>query len=119
MNCAVCMAFLQNWCVGCWSPDRKCHKNCSIRSCPDMKGKYCFTCPTFPCRRVRQLDARYRKKYGMSMLENLEMIKREGIRKFIRSEKERWVCTKCGGTINVHRYCCSKCGGRVPPRRYD
>ncbi len=81
-----------------------------------MKGKYCFACPTFPCRWVKQLDARYRKNYGMSMLENLEMIKREGIRKFVKNEKERWTCRKCGGTICVHRHCCYTCKVRVVPQ---
>jgi len=115
MNCAICMAFLRakNTCIGCWSPDRKYHKNCAIRSCINLKGKYCFTCPAFPCRRLVQLDARYRKNYGMSMLRNLEAIQKRGIRNFIKNEKERWTCTTCGGTICVHRHCCYTCGEAV------
>jgi uncharacterized OB-fold protein len=44
------------------------------------------------------------------MIENLEAIRMHGIRKFIKSEKERWTCSKCGGVICVHRGFCSKCG---------
>jgi hypothetical protein len=61
---------------------------------------------------VRQLDLRYRKKYGMSMIENLEAIRQHGIRKFIKSEKERWTCSECGGVICVHRGFCSTCGAK-------
>lgn len=75
-----------------------------------MKGKYCFSCSTYPCRRLLQLDARYRKNYRMSMLENLEAIRKSGIRKFMRGEKTRWACKQCGGTICVHRHNCSACG---------
>jgi hypothetical protein len=111
MNCGICMAFLRekNRCEGCWYPECR-HKKCSIRSCENLKGKYCFNCSTFPCRRLKNLDARYRKKYGMSMLENLEAIRNNGIRKFVKSENGRWACPHCGGTINVHRHNCSACG---------
>ncbi len=115
MNCGICMAFLRekNRCDGCWSGDRKYHKNCLIRSCENLKGKYCFTCSMFPCKRLKHLDIRYRKNYGMSMLENLEAIRNSGIRKFVRSEKERWTCPACGGTICVHKHCCYTCGKPV------
>jgi hypothetical protein len=120
MNCGICMAFLRekNRCPGCRSLGVK-HPKCRIRNCADMNGRYCFSCSGFPCRLLKNLDKRYRKKYGMSMIENLESIRAVGIRKFVTSEKERWACPGCGGTINVHRHCCSICGARVPPRSYD
>jgi hypothetical protein len=120
MNCAICMAFLRekNGCEGCWSPEWR-HKKCSIRSCENLKGKYCFRCSSFPCKRLVQLDARYRKNYGMSMLENLEAIRNTGIRKFIRNEKIRWTCPHCGETICVHRRRCSACGVRVVSRGHE
>jgi hypothetical protein len=49
----------------------------------------------------------------MSMLENLATIRQQGIRAFVKSERERWTCTACGGTVNVHHYRCSVCG-KVP-----
>jgi hypothetical protein len=45
-----------------------------------------------------RLDTRYRKNYRMSMIENLNAIKISGIRNFIKTEKNRWTCSKCGGT---------------------
>jgi len=76
MNCAICLTFLweRNWCGGCWSPERKCNKRCTIRSCVHRKGKYCFDCDSFPCKRLLQLDTRYRKKYRVSMIENFNNI---------------------------------------------
>ena len=59
---------------------------------------------------MKQLDKRYRNRYGMSMLENLAYIEKHGIRKFVKKEKKRWSCKKCGGTINVHRWACYNCG---------
>ena len=49
-------------------------------------------------------------KYGMNMIDNLETIRNQGIREFVRIERDRWTCTACGGTINVHHRRCSVCG---------
>lgn len=119
MNCNICMAYLRdkNHCNGC----REIHKNktktryhCIIRDCKTIKKnnwKFCSDkCEQFPCQRMKSLDKRYRTKYEMSMLENLEYIKKKGIRKFVRKEENRWCCPECGGVINVHRKICSTCG---------
>lgn len=112
MNCAICKAYLRekNRCGGCYAPDRQCRRNCLIFTCEHVKGRYHHTCAEFPCRRLSQLDKRYRTKYHMSMLENLAAIKKDGIRAFVRSERERWTCKACGRTVDVHHYCCSVCG---------
>ena len=44
------------------------------------------------------------------MIENLENIKKFGIREFLKNEKKRWACPQCGGTICVHRGYCYNCG---------
>ena len=112
MNCAICMAFLRekNTCNGCYAPDRKCSLRCTISACGNIRDRYHHECGNFPCDRLRGLDNRYRTKYHMSMLDNLAAIKKDGIRAFVKSERERWTCKECGGTIDVHHYCCSACG---------
>ncbi len=112
MNCAICMAYLRskNHCGGCNAPDRLCNINCTIASCPDLKDRYRHECGKYPCRRLATLDKRYSTKYRMSMLENLAAIRKDGIRAFVRSERERWTCKSCGGTIDVHHFRCSACG---------
>ncbi|MEN6379434.1 MAG: hypothetical protein ABFD15_07640 [Methanofastidiosum sp.] len=81
-------------------------KNCGTIK----KTKFCFRCEKYPCTRLKNLDKRYRTKYGMSMIENLENIKKLGIREFVKNERIRWACPECGGTINVHRWKCFDCG---------
>ena len=112
MDCAICMAHLRdkNRCPGCNSPDRQHHRNCFLFSCTERKGRFCYSCAQFPCRRLKQLDERYRTKYNMSTLENLASIRKDGIRAFVKSERERWTCTSCGGTVDIHHYRCSACG---------
>lgn len=112
MDCAICTAFLRekNRCNGCTAANGKGSRNCTLASCMQVKDRYRHTCEEFPCRRLKQLDKRYRTKYHMSMLENLAAINKDGIRAFVKSERERWTCTTCGGTIDVHHYRCSACG---------
>jgi len=117
MNCRLCLAYVRdkNTCPGCRGDDtfkKKSCVRCRIKNCDKMVqsgGKYCFGCGSFPCARLRQLDKRYRTKYGMGMIANLENIKKKGIREFIRNEKERWTCPACGGTLCVHRPQCPSC----------
>jgi hypothetical protein len=118
MDCGICMAYLRekNRCPGCNGSDENKSVSClrcRIKNCVVLKRgktKFCIDCDKFPCDRLKHLDKRYRTKYGMSMIENLENIKKWGIRKFVRNEKTRWACPECGGVICVHRWCCSKCG---------
>ena len=119
MNCAICLGYLRdkNKCFGCremseGKPDQ-CRK-CIIVHCKILKeNKMLFCsdrCEKYSCKRLKDLDKRYKIKYGMSMIENLQFIKENGIRKFIKKEKEKWTCKKCGEAICVHRGYCLKCG---------
>lgn len=118
MNCRLCYAYIRekNSCPGCYGRDDLKSISCAlcrIKNCDTRelgKFKYCFTCEMFPCSRMKHLDKRYRTKYGMSMIENLETIKKFGIRKFIAQEKERWACSKCGEIMCVHKERCIFCG---------
>ena len=42
----------------------------------------------------------------MSMIENLEFIKKEGVEKFIDREYKKWRCNECGETICCHNGIC-------------
>jgi hypothetical protein len=122
MNCRLCLGYIRkiNTCPGCRmindldNQKSKCRNRCRITNCEQIAGgriKYCSdSCNNYPCARLRQLDKRYRTKYGMSMIDNLEMINEFGIRYFVRNEKEKWVCPECGEMICVHRPTCLSCG---------
>lgn len=122
MNCRLCLGYIRekNTCPGCRMIDNqdsqksKYRNRCRIKNCEQIaKGyiKYCSDrCDSFPCARLKQLDERYRTKYGMSMIDNLKMINEFGIRYFIRDEKEKWICPECGEMICVHKPTCLSCG---------
>ena len=118
INCSVCIAYLRekNKCLGCrinFINKPITRAQCKIKNCSELNKKnlkFCFKCNKFPCERIKHLDNRYRTKYNMSTIENLENIKKFGIREFIKNEKIRWTCSKCEGTICVHRGYCYTCG---------
>jgi hypothetical protein len=118
MNCALCLAFQRTKknCPGCRlivNTEYVSIKRCVIKNCELLKSAksgFCYECTQFPCRRMKQLDKRYRTKYSMSMLDNLEYIKTHGMRSFISNEKKRWQCSKCGSLVSVHRKDCLACG---------
>lgn len=104
MNCGICLHYLgsENKCPGCYTGRKvngrliRCHR----RLCTKRKGDFCFECESFPCESIKKLDERYRKRYGMSMIENLANIRDNGIEKFLKQEGERWVSGK--GIYCVH-----------------
>lgn len=122
MNCRLCWGYIRerNRCPGCRRNDgpesqkSKYRHTCKIKNCKRLvegRIKYCSPrCKDFPCTRLKHLDRRYRNRYGMSMIENLEMIDASGIRYFIRKEKERRICPGCGQLICVHKPACLSCG---------
>jgi hypothetical protein len=118
MNCRLCRAYARDRqpCPGCRGSDRaksKVRVACQIKNCEQLVNAgltYCGECHACPCTRLQHLDARYRTKYGMSMIENLENIRESGIRHFLRAERERWACPECGAIICVHLPQCRSCG---------
>jgi len=46
----------------------------------------------------------------MSMIENLEYIRDNGINKFLEREQEKWRCPECGEVICCHNGVCFNCG---------
>lgn len=120
MNCGICLGYLREKrkCPGCRGDVNApgCIK-CIIRNCEVIEknqSKFCFECDKFPCKRLKQLDKRYRTNYAMSMIENLGNIKSIGLNAFVDNEKKRWTCLECDGVICVHRGYCFNCGEKRP-----
>ncbi len=117
MNCGTCYAYLRtkNKCCGCLSASVNNYKTvhlCIIKNCEHLEkttSKFCFDCDTFPCKRLKQLDKRYRTKYRTSFIENLGTIKEFGITYFLTNEAIRWTCPDCGSTLSCHRNYCLNC----------
>jgi hypothetical protein len=117
MNCGTCIAYLRdkNNCPGCrvYSADKAISiQRCIIPKCLNLdktESKFCYDCYIYPCKRVKQLDKRYRTRYNTSFIENLKMIKEKGIEKFLDFESKRSTCPKCGSILSVHRDYCQEC----------
>lgn len=118
MNCGLCIGFLRKKkpCAGCFKKDDvnkpKSCRSCAIVNCKslvDTESGFCYDCVKYPCSRLTKLDNRYRTKYGMSMIENLNFIKNNGMEKFLDYEQSRWTCKECNSGISVHRDFCLNC----------
>lgn len=122
MNCSLCVSyqsmendlkkkgFSKGYCPGCLVREKHC---IFMKSTCDLLGKglvrFCYECHEYPCKRLKALDQRYRTKYHMSMIENLEYIKENGIESFLKKEESTWSCPSCGGIICCHNGLCMKC----------
>ena len=115
MNCRLCVAFQREkrHCSGCRpGAARWACRNCRIKNCSGMRESalgFCYNCKDYPCKRLTQMDTRYRTKYQMSEIENLEYIKEHGMEEFLQHEQERWTCKKCGSIICIHKAACPAC----------
>ena len=122
MNCALCIAyqfrekdlnkngFHRKYCPGCIPRGENClHMGDVCELMKNGKVRFCFECSSFPCKRLKALDKRYRAKYHMSMMENLNYIKEHGMEKFLKKEQDKWSCTDCGENICCHNGLCLGC----------
>jgi hypothetical protein len=116
MNCLVCYVHLKNKkpCNGCLgSEDNKPErcKICNIKNCAHERGySYCYECVEFPCKNIKNLEKSYKTRYATSLIENSISVKMNGINKFQKTEKTRWICKKCNGVLSLHDGICSECG---------
>jgi hypothetical protein len=127
MNCAICSAYLResDSCPGCRGPDKNKSKSvrmCTVTECEKRqtsRSGFCYECQSYPCLRIKQLDKRYTTKYNMSMMENLAMIKEQGMAALLKREEEKWRCPECGGVISCHNGVCYDClkRNRKPKRK--
>jgi len=122
MNCGVCISYLgmrhqindngfsRKYCPGCRPRGKHC---LFMKDSCDRVGKgtvrYCFECADFPCKRLKALDKRYRTKYHLSMIANLETIRDVGIDRFLAQESDKWRCANCGDVVCCHNGLCLRC----------
>jgi hypothetical protein len=58
---------------------------------------------------LKALDKRYRTKYHMSMIENLNFIQENGLELFLEKEVDVWQCPDCDHLICCHNGLCLNC----------
>ena len=122
MDCAICSAYLADlhavpqkrgaisYCAGCRIRNKRCaylRGHCARLQRNEVR--FYFECPDYPCQRLGHLDSRYRKKFRMSFIENLEVIRSSGVDQFIGQHQSRFGCQDCGGLRSVHKGKCFVC----------
>lgn len=114
MNCLVCYVHLKSKkpCHGCLVDDidkpERC-KVCAIKACTVSKGLvYCYDCPDYPCKNIKNLEKSYTSRYKTSLLENSVYVRQHGLPAFFNREMQKWKCG-CGGVISLHDRYCSEC----------
>jgi hypothetical protein len=116
INCRVCRFHMKakNPCPGCRDSHISGHcLNCKLKNCGRFTASssgYCYDCAEFPCALVKQLDKRYRTKYGASPIANLVHITTKGINDFLEVENQKWTCPTCGEILCMHYPRCHSCG---------
>lgn len=122
MNCGICSGFLAMqhdvkskgihvpYCSGCRIRNKQCawlKKRCLLLQ--QKKVEYCFECPDYPCDKLQHLDIRYKTHFRMSMIENLNFIKKHGINQFQKQQQRQWKCPSCNNMICCHNGLCFYC----------
>ena len=122
MNCAVCSNYLayvnnrnKSQCSGCRPGNKKCtylFEKCSgiNHSLPgNADARFCFECDQYPCQEINRMDRRYRKTYQMSVKDNLQSIKENGLPAFLSEQYTKHHCAACGEMVSVHNKKCFHC----------
>jgi hypothetical protein len=122
MNCSLCIAyqfkekdfnkkgFHRSYCQGCIPRGKNCtHMGDRCETLGKGMIRFCFECGAYPCQRLKSLDKRYRTKYHMSMIENLDFIRNHGLEEFQKKESATWSCPECGESICCHNGLCLNC----------
>jgi len=122
MNCGICsnyLAYVNNLnrskCAGCRPSNKKCtylFEKCSGINHSlegNSSARFCFECDQYPCKEINRMNRRYRENYKMSVKENLEYIKENGLSEFVAEQYEEHCCSKCGQLISIHNRKCFKC----------
>ncbi len=122
MNCRLCIAyqfkendlnkngFHKTYCPGCIPRGKNCtHMGDKCELLGKGEVRFCFDCEAYPCKMLKSLDKRYCTKYHMSMIDNLNYIKVNGVERFLEKEEEKWSCPVCGAAICCHNGLCLHC----------
>jgi hypothetical protein len=122
MNCGICKSYLAysrgvpykkgevSHCIGCLVRNKKCAF--IKRDCEKIRKKqirFCYQCADMPCKQLAKLDELYSARYGMSMVENQNMMRENGMLGFLQSQAEKYRCPSCGDIISVHDRKCYAC----------
>ena len=122
MNCGICKQYLAkihsipkqrakvSHCAGCLPRGKNCYVKRGCKQLTNHQIRFCYQCAeAMPCPHLARLDKRYGERYGMSMVENQNLLKDKGIDEFLKIQEQRYRCPSCGDVVCVHDGKCYNC----------
>jgi hypothetical protein len=117
MYCGHCRQYLdrekglKKGCEGC----RVRNKDCAFirKDCQPLRNgtiRFCHECGSFPCDKLKAIDSNYKKRYGTSLIINLDRIRKIGADAWLGEQRDAWKCPACGGRMCIHDAKCVDCG---------
>ena len=131
MNCGICKGYIAfthgvprvrgkvSYCAGCKPRAKNCYIKRNCKKLAHHEVKFCYECIDMPCKNLDRLDTRYRGHYGMSMVENLKMLKANGMVEFLKNQADQHSCPNCRDVVCVHDGKCYGCGYVKPKTGFD
>ncbi len=118
MNCGVCKAYLAfsrnvpkergkvTHCAGCLPRVKNCFIKRGCRKLSTHQFRFCYECADMPCKNLERVERRYRERYATSLVANLKLLKKVGMKEFLEAQENRFKCPDCGDVVSVH---CGQC----------
>ena len=98
-------------CLGCKSNKLAPHcQNCPIKACAAAKGiQSCGECKAFPCDKTRKFHSSG-KDFALVAEMNCYTLTGLDYDQWLKAQKTRWTCPKCGEFLSNRTEKCPKCG---------
>ncbi len=116
--CCTCIAFQgytkdgkrrKKSCPGCKKAKKLCPLKKKCKKLRDGKITYCYLCDDFPCDALSDFDWDFLRKYGISPMDNLRYIEKNGLYDFLAKYEYRFQCPKCKNIRCVQNGFCYAC----------
>jgi hypothetical protein len=109
-------------CYGCKSekPTGFC-STCGIKACAQRKSyEFCDECSELKtCEVMQKLISDTQYPYGHCVLKNMQMIREEGLPKWLEMQDKRWRCRNCDAVNSWYQETCPQCGQTVTSYKED
>jgi len=87
-------------------------EKCNFRQCSKDKNlEFCCFCSEYPCKELHDF-MNDKWPHHWTMGPNLEYIKKNGKKKWLKGQKKHWSCKSCGAEIKWYQRMCS-CGQQL------
>jgi len=98
-------------CLGCKSGKTAAWcTECKIKACAENKGlTSCGECKGFPCKKLTEFHNNGRD-YRVLAEKSCHSVKEKGHAQWLKDQKKRWTCPKCGAALKWSDDTCPKCG---------